>query len=110
MCVLDVADRMLDEDDPAATPPQFVEEDRLVSILAGQAVGGVDGDEAEGPRLGVIPQAVEGRAIEAGATVPPVTVKVLLGEVVPLLLDPGGQDSDLALDRLLQILALRRNP
>src|SRR5215218_7436411 len=63
-----------------------------------------------GPRRGVVAQAVEGRAIEAGATVPPGTITVLLREGVPLLLDPGGQDGDLALDRLLQVLALRRDP
>lgn len=105
-----VADGVLDEDDLAATPPQLVEDERLVGILTGQPVGGENGDEAEGPRLGVVPQAVEGRAIEAGATVPPVTIMVFISEMVPLLPDPGGQDGDLALDRLLQVLALRRNP
>ena len=84
-----VADGMLDEDDVHADPAQFVEDQRLVGVLAGEPVGGEDGDDLEQAGLGVVAQAVEGGAVEAGATVAAVAVGVLLGQLVAVLGDPS---------------------
>ena len=99
----------IQEDDLDPGRRQLVEQQHLVGILAGQAIGRQDGHDVEEPGLGVVAQPIERRPVEAGAAEAAVAVGVLIGEVVPLLAHPGRQDRDLAVDRLLQVLALGRD-
>ncbi len=101
---------MLHEDYLAAGTLQLVQDEGLVRVLAGQAIGRKDRDEIEGPRLRIVSEAVEPRPVQARPTEAAITVHVRVVEPVSLLLDPGPQDGQWAVDRLLQFLAFGRHP
>ena len=70
-----VGDRPVDELDLAAGPAEFLQQEDLVGIAAGQPVGAVDRDDVELALAGGVAEAVEGRAIEPRAGVALVDVR-----------------------------------
>jgi len=104
-----VAERMLQEKDGAAAVPELFEQQNLVRVLPGEAVGAQHGDRFELAFAGVVPQTVEAGPVEAGAAVPFVGVDMFRHEGVALLLDPGAQGGELTVDGLLPFLALGRD-
>ena len=74
-------DRPLDELDIAAGLAEFLEQEDLVGIAAGEAVGAVDDDDVESARGGVA-EPVKGRAVEPRARIALVGVDVNVFEFV----------------------------
>src|SRR5262249_40876703 len=101
---------MLQEHDLTAEPPELLEEEHLMSVLAGQPVGTKDRQHGEPALAGGVAQAVQARAVEAGAAVAFVGEAMLGKEVIALLLHPGLEGSELAVDRLVAFLPFRRDP
>src|SRR4051794_35032952 len=105
-----VGDRALQERDLAAGAAELLQEQDLVGVLAGQAVGAEHGDDVDGGVADRVAQAVQARPVEAGAAVTLVAEDVLLDEGMALGLGPGPQGGELAVDGLLAFLALGRDP
>src|SRR5215208_1501704 len=100
---------MLQEHDRTAQAPELLQEEHLIRVLAGQAVGTQDRQHGEHALAGGVAQAVQARAVEAGAAVAFVGEAMLGKEVIALLLHPGLEGGELAVDRLVTFLAFRRN-
>ena len=77
-----VGDRPLDELDVAAVLAELLQEEDLVGVLAGQAVGAEDGQDVELAVAGGVPQAVESGAVQALAGVALVGEDVLGAELM----------------------------
>ena len=101
---------MVQEHHRAAGTPKFLEQQHLVCVLAGQAVGGEHGDDLDGPVADSVAQGIQARTIEPCAAVPLVAEDVLGGEIVAVLDGPGAQGGELALDGLLTLLAFGGHP
>ena len=78
-----VGDGALDEGDLAAGLAKFFEEEDLVGVLAGQAVGAVDRQDVEFPRAGGIAEAVQAGAVEPRPRIALVGEDVLRPQFVP---------------------------
>ena len=62
-----VGDRAVDELDVAAGPAELLQEDDLIGVAAGQAVGAVDRDDVELALACGVAEPVEGRAGRAAS-------------------------------------------
>jgi hypothetical protein len=105
-----VGDRVVQEHHRAAGTPKFLEQQHLVCVFAGQAVGGEHSDDLDSPIADSVAQGIQARTIEPCAAIPLVAEDVLGGEIVALLDDPGTQGSELAFDGLLTLLAFGGHP
>jgi hypothetical protein len=68
---------VLDEDDLTTGLAELFEQQRLVGVLAGQAVGAEDGDHSDGAVLNGVPEPVQGGPVQPGAGIAFVGVDVL---------------------------------
>jgi hypothetical protein len=73
-----VAHRLVEELDRRAGALQFFEQEHLVDVVAGEAVGGGDEDAVVVIESHLIAQAVEGGAVEGSAAAPLVTEDVFV--------------------------------
>jgi hypothetical protein len=86
---------------------QFVDEQHLMHIVAGQPVGRGDQHQFKLRQCRMIPQVIQARAVEFGPTVAVVPVDVLFREApVGVLGDVGQQAFDLLLNRLRLMLVV----
>ena len=97
----------LDEADLGAGTGELVDEQRLVGVTAGQAVGRIAQDHVDGDLGGEVPKALEGRADQGGAGVPLVLEDPLGGHVEPPALGSLMERGGLGADRALLALAGR---
>ncbi|HEX2141264.1 MAG TPA: hypothetical protein VHK28_03155 [Candidatus Limnocylindria bacterium] len=98
-----------DEDDRAAGPFQFLNNDVLVGIVAGQPVGGQDEHLREFPAEGGVTQPVEAGAIEAGTAGAIVDVAMLGRDRQTMRGGVGVQGGELAGNGALLLLLGRRD-
>jgi hypothetical protein len=83
-----IGDGALDEGDLAAGLAEFFEEEDLVGVLAGQAVGAVDGQDVEFALAGGVAEAARAGAAEPRPRVALVGEDVLGPQLVPLCGSP----------------------
>src|SRR5918994_4021066 len=105
-----VGDGAVEEGYRAAGAAELLEDQCLIGILAREAVRAEHRDDVD---LGVadgVPQGVEPGAVEPGAAVALVAEGMLGPELVAGLVRPGAQGRDLAVDGLLALLPLGRDP
>ena len=102
-----VGDRPLDELDLAAGLAELLQQEDLVGVAPGQAVGAVDGDDVELALAGGVAEAVEGGAVEPRARVALVDVDVIGLEFVAVCGRPVPEGVELAVDRLVTPLPAR---
>jgi hypothetical protein len=102
-------DGPLDELDGTAVLAELLQQERLMDIAAGQAVGAVDGDDIELARGRGVPQAIQAGAVQPRARVARVGEDVLGAEVMGLAAGPGLKGRELALDRLILVLSPGRD-
>ncbi|CAA9266379.1 MAG: hypothetical protein AVDCRST_MAG27-2839 [uncultured Craurococcus sp.] len=105
-----VGERVVEEDDLAALAAELLQQQHLVGVLAGEAVRAEHGDDVDGRVLDRVAQAVEPRAVQAGAAVALIGEDVLGQQLMAVGLGPLPQRGQLAGDGLLAPLALRRDP
>ena len=104
-----IGDGAVEERDGAAGAAELLQEQDLVGVLAGQAVGGEDAEDLDLAVAHAIAQGVEAGPVEAGAAAALVPEHVVVVQVVTLGLGPGAQGGELAVDGLLALLALGRD-
>ena len=105
-----VRDGAAEERDRAAGAAELLQEQDLVGVLAGQAVGGEHGDDLDLAVAHGVAQRVQAGPVEARAAVALVAEHVPVAQLVALGLGPGAQGGELAVDGLLALLALGRDP
>jgi hypothetical protein len=97
----------LEEADPGPEAPELLEDQHLVGVGAGEAIGREADDALEQARLGGVAQAVERGPIEPGAGV--ALVDELLDDLVPVGASRLAQELELRGDRAALLLALGRD-
>ena len=105
-----IGDGVVEERHRAAGTAELLEDQGLIGILAREAVRAEHRDDID---LGVadgVPQGVEPGPVEPGAAVAFVAEGMLGPELMAGLFRPGAQGRDLAVDRLLPLLALGGHP
>jgi hypothetical protein len=94
---------MVNEDDLAASAFDLLTQEHLVDIFAGEAIRGGDQDAVEGAVGNLIPEPIESRSRQGGATVAVISKNVplvpgpalavaIVAETVKLLVDGLGLD------------------
>ncbi|HMB03195.1 MAG TPA: hypothetical protein VKP69_05560 [Isosphaeraceae bacterium] len=105
-----VGDRPLDELDLAGGPAEFLQQEDLVGVAAGQSVGAVDAEDVELALAGGVAETVECGAVEPRARIALVDVNVIVFEFVAVGGRPAAQGVELAVHGLLTPLLLGRDP
>src|SRR3954452_1755389 len=105
-----VGDGAAEERDRAAGAAELLQEQDLVGVLAGQAVGREDAHDLDLAVAHGVAQRVQAGPVEARAAVALVAEHGPVAQLVALGLGPGGQGAELAVDGLLALLALGRDP
>jgi hypothetical protein len=101
-----VGDGSLTEVDVNARALQLLDEQDLVGVLSGKPVGAEHHHDIEPPFPGVVPQLIQGWAIEMAATVALVGVGESRRGMEALVLSISSNGGELALDRPLLLLHL----
>jgi hypothetical protein len=104
-----IRDRVVQERHLAAGPAELLQEQDLVGVAPRQAIGAQHRDEPDGAVADGVAQRVEAGSVEAAAAVALVAEDVLLGELMAVGGGPSAQGGELAVDRLLALLALGRD-
>ncbi len=89
---------------------ELLQQKDLIGILARQPVWTEHHHDVDGGITDGIPQAVQPRPVQPGAAVALVAAHVRVGQGMTLSCDPGLQGGELAVDGLLALLALGRDP
>src|SRR5512134_2311283 len=105
-----VGDAVVEEYNRTAGPAKLLQDQRLIGVFAGEAIGAEHGDDIDLGIANAVAQGIEPGPVEPGATVPLVAEDMLGHELMAGLLRPGAQGGELAVDGLLAFLALGRNP
>jgi hypothetical protein len=105
-----VGDGAVEEPDGATGAAELLQEQDLVGVAPRQAIGGEHGEDLDFAVAHGIAQGVEPRAVETGAAVALVPEHVAVVQVMTLRHGPGAQGGELAVDGLLALLALSRDP
>ena len=95
-----VADRPVQEHHPRIRPGELLEQQHLVRVTAGEAVGGVDVDDVDRRERDHVAQALQGGANEGGAAVAVVDEQHRVLDLVTLLRRKRLQLAQLAIDGL----------
>jgi len=102
--------RSLDEHHAAARLGELLDQQRLVGVLAGQPVRGVDEHHLHRHLRHQIPQLLQGRAHQGGPGVPVIAEHPRRWDLKPQLLGVRAQRRGLRTDRLLLLLPGRGHP
>src|SRR5437867_1347531 len=95
---------------PTPALREFVEEEDLVHVVAGQPIWGREEDTLEGGKGRLVPQPVQTRAVELGSTVAVITVNMLLRQLpVGVRRHCRPQAGQLLLNRLRMLLTVGRD-
>ena len=84
-----VGNGMVQEHDSAPDPAELLQQEHLIGILAGQAIGAQHADDFHGAIACGIAQAVQSRPIQAGAAEPLVPVNMILANDMAVHRGPG---------------------
>jgi hypothetical protein len=101
--------RPLDEHHAGAGLGELLDQQRLVGVLAGEAVRGVDEHHVHRHLGHQVPQLLQRRPYQDGAGMAVVAEHPLLGNIKPQLLGVGAQRRGSRADRLLLLLPGRRH-
>jgi hypothetical protein len=104
-----VGDRPMDEFDLAAGPAEFLEQEDLVGVAAGEPVGAVDGEDLELALASGVAKAVEGGAVEPRSGVTFINENMSFCEFMAVGRGPGAEGLELAVDGLVTTLLLGRH-
>src|SRR5215467_16217613 len=100
-----VIHRTLDTLDPTATLGEFIDQEHLMDVVAGQAIGGCDHHAGNSRHRGAIAEAIQPRALQGGPAMAIIAVDMLLGNMpVWVRRDVVTQTAQLLFDRLLLLL------
>ena len=105
-----VRDGVMQERHLAVRATKLLEQQNLIGILARQPVRAEHRHDVDGGVADGIPQAVQPRPVQPGAAVALVAEHMGVGQGMTLGHNPGLQGSKLAMDGLLPLLALCRDP
>jgi|SRR5215475_2334517 len=100
----------LDKLDPTAALGEFVDQEHLMHIIAGQAIWGGDQDAVKGRHGGPIPETIETGTVECGPAIAIIPIDVLIGDM-PLGMRGHviAEATHLLVNRLLLLLTACRN-
>src|SRR5215210_768098 len=101
-----VRDRVLQEHDLNACAAELFQEQDLVGVFAGEAIGGQHGDDSDGTVAHGVPERVEAGPVEPAAAVALVAEDEVVADLVPSRSRPVAQSGELAVDGLEALLAL----
>jgi len=105
-----VGDRMVQEYHRAVRAAELLQQQDLVGILARQPIRAEHRYDVDCGVSDGIPQTVQGRPVQPGAAVALVAEHMGIGQGMVLVPHPGPQRGKLAVDGLLALLALGRDP
>ena len=103
-----VIHRALDKLDPTAALDEFIDQEHLMDIVAGQAIGSCDHHACNSRQGGSIAEAIKTRTLEGSTAIAVIAVDMLLGDMpVGVRRDVVTQAAELLFDRLLLVLTAR---
>ena len=103
-----VIHRALDKLDPTAALGEFIDQEHLMDIVAGQAIGSRHHNAFHGRQGGSIAEAIKPRTLEGGTAITVIAVDMLIGDMpVRVRRDVVTQAAQLLFDRLLLLLTAR---
>jgi hypothetical protein len=100
---------VVEEYDRTAGPAKLLQDQCLIGVFAGEAIGAEHSDDVDLGIADAVAQGIEPGPVEPGAAVPLVAEDMLGHELMAGFLRPGTQGGELAVDGLLAFLALGRD-
>ena len=98
----------LDKLDTTGPLGEFVDQEHLMDIVAGQAIGSCDHHAFNSRQGGSIAEAIKTRTLEGSTAIAVIAVDMLLGDMpVGVRRDGVTQAAELLFDRLLLVLTAR---
>jgi len=105
-----ITHRTLDKLDPTAALGEFIDQEHLMDIIAGQAIRGSDQDTFEGRHGGPIPETIEPGSVEGSPAIAVITIDVLFGDLpLGVCRRVVAEAMQLLVNRLLLLLTARRD-
>jgi hypothetical protein len=100
----------LDKLDPTAALGEFIDQEHLMHIIAGEAIRSGDQDTFKGCHGGPVPEAIKPRTVECRPAIAIITIDVLFGDM-PIGAGDNvvAEATQLLVNRLLLLLTARRD-
>jgi hypothetical protein len=105
-----IGDGAIEEDHGGPGPGEFLHQQHLVSVAAGETVGGMDVDNIDRRQIDQIAQALQGGADQTGAAVAIVNEQVIVADPMAVLCGARFQVTELAVDGVSLSLLIGRDP
>jgi hypothetical protein len=103
-----VIHRAIDKLDPTAALGEFIDQEHLMDIVAGQAIGSCDHHACNSRQGGSVAEVIKTRTLEGRTALAVIAVDMLLGDMpVGVRRDVFTQAAELLFDRLLLLLTAR---